>query len=159
MQLTKLFRGKKLESPSADNQPPSEGQNAPNHSENKPKKKPLLRRMSIGLRLLAAFGVIILLLAGMGFVGISGMKSIGALDQVLYENMTVPLSDLVVMADSFQRIRADLGEVIASGNNANQQKYAATVRSNADKLSQTFDNYENSISDKEEKQSLNQIKK
>jgi len=62
-------------------------------------------RISIGLKLTAAFVLLVALSGVIGSVGIVQINHIVADDRYLYEKMALPLADLITIAANFQRVR------------------------------------------------------
>jgi methyl-accepting chemotaxis protein len=116
------------------------------------KKKKIWRRIPIGVRLLSSFAIVIIMTVAIGIIGVLGMQEITAMDRDMYENMTVPMNDLIVMTDTFQRIRGDLKDIIMTEIDAVRNDYADVARANADVFLTTLDNYEKTLFSDEGKQ-------
>ena len=56
--------------------------------------------LKIGSRLLIGFGMIMAIALVIGLIGINGISKVDKLDTELYENMTVPLGQLVTITSS-----------------------------------------------------------
>ena len=67
--------------------------------------------MKIMPKLLTGFMLVALLAGLVGYIGIKDIKEIDESDTLLYEKMTVPISILQDMTDSFQRMRNNLLEL------------------------------------------------
>lgn len=109
------------------------------------KRPGLFRRLSIGFRLLASFLVIIIMAVGIGIVGIVNTREITEMDRQMYETMTEPMNELIVMADSFQRIRGDLKDVIMTEISSARAEHADNARQNAEVFQQALDKYEQTL--------------
>jgi methyl-accepting chemotaxis protein len=97
--------------------------------------------MKIRFRLLISFFIVAALATLIGYMGISRMKQIDAADKKLYEQMTVPLSQLSDMATSFQRIRVNVREAILAENSSDRNGFFSRI----EELSKIFDNNERLI--------------
>jgi methyl-accepting chemotaxis protein len=72
--------------------------------------------------------IVLLVISGVvGAVGISNMKTIDAADTKLYQNYTVPISNLSDMGRSLQRIRVNLRDIILSKDAAEAKTYEDTI--------------------------------
>ena len=68
--------------------------------------------MRIGVKLTASFIVVALITAIVGIIGVTNINKMDELDTQLYENMTVPLSEVAEMATLFQRARVNARDLI-----------------------------------------------
>ena len=88
--------------------------------------------LKIGSRLLIGFGMIMAIALVIGLIGINGISKVDKLDTELYENMTVPLGQLVTITSSYNNIKADLRDVTLSRDGVNITKYSDNVRADSD---------------------------
>jgi methyl-accepting chemotaxis protein len=72
----------------------------------------MLRKMKLGTKLVAAFALLSLVSVAVGLYGIASLRRINAADRFLYEKMTTPIGDLVVMTRGFQRMRIGLRDAM-----------------------------------------------
>jgi len=63
--------------------------------------------MRISMKLISCFIVVAIISGVVGVIGISNITRINNNDTILYENMTVPLSEVADMARWFQRSRVN----------------------------------------------------
>lgn len=68
--------------------------------------------MKIGMKLILGFLMVALIAGGIGVVGVINLQKIEELDTKLYEKMTVPLGEMILVAESFQRMRGNIKDVI-----------------------------------------------
>ncbi|HEY5561923.1 MAG TPA: methyl-accepting chemotaxis protein [Clostridiaceae bacterium] len=68
--------------------------------------------LKLSVRLLLAFGCLMLLTTIVGIVGVTNIKSIDKGNSDLYKNITLPMSDLVQINQSFHRMRAIIRDAI-----------------------------------------------
>ncbi len=71
-----------------------------------------LNDLRMGRKLISAFVLMAVLSAVVGVIGIVNIRQIDAADTRLYENYTVPITQLEHMGISFQRIRVNLRDAI-----------------------------------------------
>ncbi|MCG6553352.1 MAG: MCP four helix bundle domain-containing protein [Candidatus Magnetominusculus sp. LBB02] len=82
----------------------------------------LLDDMKIGTKLIGSFLVVALIAAFIGVFGIINLHKIEEADTMLYEKMTVPISQLGDIATSFQRIRINVMELSDAKTKEEMQK-------------------------------------
>ena len=121
------------------------------------------KNLKIKTKLLTSFILIALLVGLVGFVGILNTWSLQKSDQELYENMTVPISQMGQISTTFQMMRVNLRDMILANDSSqiesikknigqDQQKidelaeaYAATIQS--DEMRHAFEVFESSRSE------------
>ncbi|WP_320051870.1 MCP four helix bundle domain-containing protein [uncultured Acetobacteroides sp.] len=84
----------------------------------------MLKNLTIRTKLLLGFLLVAAIAATVGFVGISNIRNLEKEDTRLYETMTAPLTDLMDMESSFQRMRVNLREVVLSDSQQDFEKYS-----------------------------------
>ena len=62
----------------------------------------MLEKMKLGKKILVTVGVLLVLLVVVGWIGISNIQKIAVADELLYENMTVPIASLGTISINFQ---------------------------------------------------------
>ena len=73
--------------------------------------------------------LIVALLAGaIGVLGIVNIRTIDEADTYLYTHMTVPLGELIIIAESFQRMRGNVKDVLLSETDAEIEDYEARIK-------------------------------
>jgi methyl-accepting chemotaxis protein len=74
------------------------------------------KNLKIKTKLLTSFILIALLVGVVGFIGILNTWSLQESDQELYENMTVPISQIGQMSTTFQMMRVNLRDMILAND-------------------------------------------
>ena len=87
----------------------------------------VLNNMKTSVKLIGSFMIIAVLTAVVGVLGIIYINQIDAADTRLYQNQTVPISQLQEMSVSFQRIRVNLRDIILAKTPQETQQYADTI--------------------------------
>lgn len=72
--------------------------------------------LKISTKLLSAFIVVAIVAAIVGAVGISNMNKLSKSDEELYQNMTVPISQMSDISTAFQRLRVNVRDAIAAND-------------------------------------------
>lgn len=70
--------------------------------------------MKIGVKLILSFLIVACIAGAIGVIGVINIRDIDNLDSKLYETMTVPLGELVVIVESYQRMRGNVKDIILS---------------------------------------------
>ena len=98
--------------------------------------------LGISKKLLSGFIIIALIAGAMGAYGILNLKSIKNSDTELYENMTVPVSQMGEISTEFQRLRVNIRDMIIAQSSEDIQANVNQIeerRANIDKLSNSFE--------------------
>lgn len=72
--------------------------------------------IKLSAKLIIAFVVVALIAGVMGGIGIYNIYKITVNDRKLYETMTVPLGEMIVMVDSFQRSQVNVKNILLDEN-------------------------------------------
>lgn len=68
--------------------------------------------IKIGVKLIIGFLIIAFIAGAIGLVGIINIRNIEVLDTKLYETMTVPLGEMVLFVDAFQKMCGDVKDIV-----------------------------------------------
>jgi methyl-accepting chemotaxis protein len=98
--------------------------------------------LKIGTKLISGFLVVALIAVAIGTIGIVNMNAIEDNSTILYQNMTVPISDLGDISTAFQRMRVNISDFIndktVEGRKAQKEKILAR-RAEITKISADFE--------------------
>ncbi len=83
--------------------------------------------MKIGVKLVISFLIVAMLAGVIGILGIIDIKQAETLDNLLYEDMTVPLGDLVIVVESYQRQRGDVKDILLANTDAEIADYESRI--------------------------------
>jgi len=78
----------------------------------------MLNKIKIGPKLIGGFVIMAIIAGVIGFIGIQNLKIVNKKDTFLFEKCTVPMGDLIVIAEKFQQMRVDLRDMIRTNDNA-----------------------------------------
>lgn len=98
--------------------------------------------MRISMKLISCFIVVAIISGVVGVIGISNITKINNNDTILYENMTVPLSEVADMARWFQRSRVNSRDMILYDDPADIQdsyKDVMTYVANVEAIANSFE--------------------
>ncbi|MFA5576155.1 MAG: methyl-accepting chemotaxis protein [Tissierellaceae bacterium] len=79
--------------------------------------------MNIGVKLIVSFIVVALIAGVVGVIGIININNIAELDNQMYVMMTEPLMEVTGMAESFQRIRSNIRDIILTDDATAREDY------------------------------------
>ena len=108
-----------------------------------------INNLKTSVRLIGSFLIIALITGIVGSMGISYIQQIDDAAMGLYQNQTVPLSQLGDIATAFQEIRLNLREIILAKTPEERQKYADSIKQLSADLDQASVEYEKLIVSKE----------
>ena len=101
--------------------------------------------LKTSVKLISSFILIAILTGIVGGVGIFYLKQIDAADTKLYQNMTVPISQLADLGVAFQRTRVNIRDSLISKNAEEDATYNATIQTLAAEIETTSAEYEKLI--------------
>ncbi|MEA4806425.1 methyl-accepting chemotaxis protein [Acetobacterium wieringae] len=103
------------------------------------------KNLKIKTKLLTSFILIALLVGVVGFIGIINTWSLQESDQELYENMTVPISQVGQMSTTFQKMRVNLRDMILANDPALIQSIEKSIAEDQQKIDTLADDYQKTI--------------
>jgi methyl-accepting chemotaxis protein len=101
--------------------------------------------MKIGAKLISGFILVALIAGVVGVVGIVNISTIEGKDTILYEEMTVPISEAAQMAKLFQEIRVINRDMILEENVTAINDLYQTIEDNIDGLNSLCESFTQSI--------------
>ncbi len=113
--------------------------------------------MKIAAKLLIGFILVAVISGVVGVVGIVYIKEMQESDRILYENMTVPISDAGNIAICFQMARVYSRDMIMEQDPAVINDYYSKIKDLGDQITQYADDIASRISSDEEKTIYNQM--
>ncbi len=114
--------------------------------------------MKIGTKMILGYLIVALLAAAIGVLGIVNIKTVDAADTFLYEKMTVPLGEMVLIAESFQRMRGNVKDVLLSDSAEVVAEYEARIIERNKEFSTNLDSFETTLFTDEAKTLVANIK-
>ncbi len=101
--------------------------------------------MTLKGKLLAGFITVAIIAGVIGGFGIYNIKEIDAADTILYEKMTVPLSQLADIGIAFQRIRVNSRDILVAETPEEKAKFAETIKTLRESIEKISVEYEKTI--------------
>lgn len=87
----------------------------------------MYKNMKIGTKMIVGYLLVALLAGAIGVLGIVNIKTIDDADTKLYEMMTVPLGQMIEVAESFQRMRGNVKDIMLADTPDEIKKYEETI--------------------------------
>jgi methyl-accepting chemotaxis protein len=113
----------------------------------------------IGPKLVIGFLIVACITLAIGVTGIYNIKKINELDNQLYEKMTVPLGDLVVIAESYHKISGNVRDVINAENEPQVQSFESNIEQSSNEINEKLDSFEATIMTEDESILVDNIRK
>ncbi len=101
--------------------------------------------MKIGVKLIAGFLIVALIAGAIGLIGIVNIRTIDNLDTKLYQTMTAPLGELVIIVDSFQRMRGNVKDIILADNEAEILDYENLIKDRNAEFAKNLESYQKTL--------------
>ncbi len=93
--------------------------------------------LKISTKLLSGFIIVALIAGGIGIIGLLNINKIDALDEEMYEKITIPLGNLIDITDAYQNMKNNIRNSILASNENEVTQYEKEL----DKNSTNFDKY------------------
>ncbi len=101
--------------------------------------------LKINTRILSGFVLLAMITALVGVIGISNLNKVSKNDAVLYQNMTLPLKEMIQIAVSYQKIRVDTRDMILANDTQLIKKYVDDIQFYKGKLAESSRLFEKSL--------------
>lgn len=101
-----------------------------------------INNLTIRAKLLAGFGIVILMTLIIGIIAIYDLKEIEDQNTIMFEKITAPMSELAEITNYFQRIRVNTRDIILANSQTEINDYAlrfSTYRQKVDKVLTSFE--------------------
>jgi methyl-accepting chemotaxis protein len=118
----------------------------------------MFNNLNVGTKLLAAFVLVAVISGVVGVIGITRNRQIADADRKMYEKLAVPLGDLAVIAESFQRVRINLRDAVGATDENERRKALQTIQRLSATIGTHVESFEKSISDEEQRKLFEQFK-
>jgi methyl-accepting chemotaxis protein len=101
--------------------------------------------MKIGAKLIAGFLIVAIIAGAIGVVGIINIKDIEKLDTQLYEKMTVPLENMAIVIESYQRMRSNVKDIILATDPEQIASYEQKIKDRNAEFEQNLNKFEDTL--------------
>jgi len=116
------------------------------------------KNLKVGTKLIAGFLIVAAIAALIGIQGINTTRQIVADSDKMYEEITIPLGDIGFVSTSFQRVRINLRDIIASKDEKEKKAGLETLTKLRREIGERADKIEKTINTDEEKKLFNEFK-
>lgn len=113
--------------------------------------------MKIAKKLILAFFVVAIISGIVGVVGIMNISNIASNDTILYENMTVPISQIGIVATAFQRIRINTRDIITADTPEDISEQENNITQRREEINQNITEFEKRIISPEEQKIFDEV--
>lgn len=108
--------------------------------------------LKISAKLLIGFVIVAVIAGAVGGFGMINIKALDEKDTYLYEKMTVPLGDMVLLAESFQRARGNVKDVLLTSDPKEIADYEQRIKDRFGDVESSLDRYKTTLFSDEGKQ-------
>ena len=108
--------------------------------------------------MILGFLIVALIAGGIGLVGVININQISESDEYLYTHMTDPLSDMIIVAESFQRIRGNLKDILLAKTPEEIADYESRITERNVEYNEHIANFEKSLFTEEGKRVTAEMK-
>ena len=114
--------------------------------------------MKIGTRLIVGYLIIAFIAGAIGVVGVVNIQTIDELDTKLYETMTVPLAEMVHIAESYHRMRGNVKDVLLANSQMEIDEYENRIKERNADFDRYLESYEKTLFSDEDKAIIKDLK-
>jgi methyl-accepting chemotaxis protein len=101
--------------------------------------------LKIGTKLLSSYIMLSLLAGVIGWVGVTNIRKIADEDRQMYERINVPISELLAISTSFQRIRVNIRDLIYAKTPEERSKFSGRIKDLREELANNCASFEKTI--------------
>ena len=115
--------------------------------------------LKLGAKLMTGFILVAVIAVAIGAFGIQKIRQIDAADRQLYEKITVPVTNLADFSLSFQIIRVNIRDLVATTNSEDKQKFVSRIKELRSGLAEKAALFEKSLFTDEGRKAFDDFKK
>ncbi len=115
--------------------------------------------MTLKGKLLCGFITVAIIAGVIGGFGIYNIKQIAAADTKLYEQITVPLSELTEVSVAFQRLRVNARDIVTADSAEKREHFAGRIKELRESIDKNAASYEKTLFSEEGKKLFEDFKK
>ena len=105
--------------------------------------------LKIAVKLLSGFVLVALIAGVVGIIAIINLNNIEENETKLYQNVTIPISQLSEISTAFQRIRVNVRDFIIADNDKDKDSFLSSLNERKQEISGVLPEFEKSILTKE----------
>ncbi len=115
------------------------------------------KNMKIGMKLILGYVIVALIAGGIGLVGVININEIAEDGQYMYSHMTAPLGEMVLIAESFQRMRGNVKDILLAETPEEIADYEGRIAQRNEEFIKNLLSYETTLFSEEGKGLVNKI--
>jgi len=112
----------------------------------------------IGTKIITGFLLVAVIAGVIGLVGINGISTIARLDDDMYHKMASPLRNMVLITESFQRLRGNVKDIILAETAAEIDDYESRIKDRFKEFDENLDIYEDTLFTEEGAKLVKEVK-
>ncbi|GAA0181152.1 hypothetical protein SH2C18_37240 [Clostridium sediminicola] len=116
-----------------------------------------VKDIKIGTRMILCFAIIAVVTSIVGIVGTWNIKKVAKGNTKIYENVTVPLSDLAIVVESFQRTRGNIRDIMIVSSDEEIDEFAEKIKLRNIDFETHLKKYESTLTNTEAKELVKDI--
>lgn len=113
--------------------------------------------MKVSAKILLGFLIVVLIAGAIGIQGVVNINKIDKLDTELYEKMTEPLGDLIIVSNSFNNIRVYTRDILLTENSATIQELSNKIKDKSNEFDAGLDKVSGTILTAEGEQTIKRV--
>ena len=113
--------------------------------------------MKIRTKLISGFLVIAFIALAVGSFGVYNIRKIDELDTKLYETMTVPLSEMVIITESYQGMQGNVKDILLTNDPSKIKEYENIIAQRNEEFSQNLKSFEKTLLTEEGSKLTNEL--
>ena len=103
------------------------------------------KNLKISLKLILGFIMVAMIAGVVGTVGVINIQNVSKNDTYLYEKMTVPLGEMVVITESFQRMRVNVKDLLLADTTEQINELEQTIALRNEEFNTNLDSFEKTL--------------
>ncbi|KPU46352.1 methyl-accepting chemotaxis protein McpB [Oxobacter pfennigii] len=112
----------------------------------------LYNNFKIRTKLISGFLIVAFITLILGSIGLYNIKTISNLDTKMYETITVPLSEMVVFAESYQRMRGNMKDILLTDDPVKINDYEKSISERNQEFEENLKSFQGTLLTEEGKQ-------
>jgi methyl-accepting chemotaxis protein len=101
--------------------------------------------MKIAVKLIICFIIVALIAGVIGVIGVVDIKNVDSRDTELYEKMTVPLGELVIIVESYQRMRGNVKDILLATNAVQINDYENRIKQRNEEFNKNIESFQKTL--------------
>lgn len=113
--------------------------------------------LKLGTKMILGFLIVALIAGGIGVMGIINIREVDRNDAFLYEQVTVPLGEMIFIAESFQRMRGNLKDIVMASSEAEILDYEKRIEARNKEFHDNLTSFQTTLFTEEGKKLVGEV--